>query len=683
MKLRIRGQHALIVGIPLGLLLVLSVVASIGFGRIGSASQEQLAVTTLRAKTRDITLRQSMRNAAYQAFLLTGTPSQLDAAREASAAMSEDFAYDAAHANLVPGFAALADAAKATADRGSAALDAVVSRAITNRRSVLDAYAGSKRGRSAAQIAGEIAEAAAANAELGREISVMLERANARAIDANARIDGLIAGSRIAMIVLGLIALVAAIVAGTAIGDRMRKRLDAVKSALADIVRDDLRALGDVMGALAEGDMTASYVSRRTHLHVAGADEIAELTESYNALVDGLREIGIQTNESIARLSAAVGLVADTAQALSIASEQVSSASGQAATSIEQIAVTIDRVAESATQQSERIVDASSAIEELSRTAEQIAEGAQSQSVSMQTAVDSVRRLDGSIVVLAEHGSTLRESSTAANDETAKGIRAASDTAAALDDLHRRSDHVQATMAMLEERSLAVEEIVATIDEIADQTNLLALNAAIEAARAGDHGRGFAVVADEVRKLAERSSGATKEIGSILSAIRRETLGVAAAMRETAGSMASGVGLARSASAALEGVGGSIGAASTIARELADRTGVMRDTASLLGRTIETTSVVVQQNASAASELRFTTKSVAETIVPITQAARHQSDAAREVSHATAELAAGVQEMNAAATGLRDQSDALRAVVATFRIGAVHIAGEPRLAVSA
>ncbi len=78
------------------------------------------------------------------------------------------------------------------------------------------------------------------------------------------------------------------------------------------------------------------------------------------------------------------------------------------------------------------------------------------------------------------------------------------------------------TMHALQEKSRSIHGITEVINEIAARTNLLALNAAIEAARAGEHGRGFAVVAGEVRQLAQRTTEATKDIGTMLKAVIAE-----------------------------------------------------------------------------------------------------------------------------------------------------------------
>lgn len=114
------------------------------------------------------------------------------------------------------------------------------------------------------------------------------------------------------------------------------------------------------------------------------------------------------------------------------------------------------------------------------------------------------------------------KASTNTLNEVGRGIEV-------MDKLHVHSQEVaqenqETILAVqaLNERTSAVQNILATINGISTQTHLLALNAMVEAARAGSAGKGFAVVADEIKSLAEQTKNATENITRILSELQKD-----------------------------------------------------------------------------------------------------------------------------------------------------------------
>ncbi|MBB1089674.1 methyl-accepting chemotaxis protein [Rhodopseudomonas palustris] len=201
--------------------------------------------------------------------------------------------------------------------------------------------------------------------------------------------------------------------------------------------------------------------------HWTSRDEIGQISHSVNALLARLQHL-------LAQVTTEINAVVEASNTLNQVSRQVNNS------------------ADNTLQQTTSVATAS---EELSLTSNEIAH-------SCHVAVDN-----------AAHVVSLTHDGFKAVRETVTGIK-------------RRRGGMRKNaevMTSLSERSKQIDSIVATIDEIAGQTNLLALNAAIEAARAGEMGRGFAVVADEVRALAGRTTQATKEINSMITAIQADT----------------------------------------------------------------------------------------------------------------------------------------------------------------
>ncbi len=148
-------------------------------------------------------------------------------------------------------------------------------------------------------------------------------------------------------------------------------------------------------------------------------------------------------------------------------------------------------------------------------------DGAQRQAGDTGQIRDALGELEATIQQVAGDASAAADASRDAGRAVEQGQTVIGQSLSGLREL---VDEVQGNARMIEqlaEESATIGGVLTVIRSIAEQTNLLALNAAIEAARAGEMGRGFAVVADEVRSLAQRTTGATGEIQTLIDRLQQ------------------------------------------------------------------------------------------------------------------------------------------------------------------
>jgi methyl-accepting chemotaxis protein len=161
----------------------------------------------------------------------------------------------------------------------------------------------------------------------------------------------------------------------------------------------------------------------------------------------------------------------------------------------DQIAQTIAQVKAAAREITSAAVEISTSTTDLSQSAEEQAASLEQTSASMEEISNTVKKTAENAQRANQFAGTTRDVANRGGEVVARAVNA---------------------MALIQEASGEIANIIGVIDEIARQTNLLALNAAVEAARAGEAGRGFAVVASEVRSLAQRSAEAAKGINDLI-----------------------------------------------------------------------------------------------------------------------------------------------------------------------
>lgn len=199
---------------------------------------------------------------------------------------------------------------------------------------------------------------------------------------------------------------------------------------------------------------------------------------------------------------------------------------------VESVNCILDNFAQVLERAHKAALEVSSSAGQLLSTSEQLSAGAAQQDQEISRTSSAAKEMTASMKQVSNHAGASAEAARRALETAEQGTRAVRETP---EGLLRILASLQGTLERIQSlrgRSRSIEERFRVVHEITEQANMLALSSSVEAARSGEAGRGFAVIADELRKFAERSRGATQEVGLFLRTVQAESGEAAAALGE-------------------------------------------------------------------------------------------------------------------------------------------------------
>ena len=340
---------------------------------------------------------------------------------------------------------------------------------------------------------------------------------------------------------------------------RAQKQRYQVTAELNQRNQEAILRLLDEMGSLAEGDLT---VRATVTEDITGA-----IADSVNFAVEALRSLVTTINDTALHVS----------------------------TSAQETQATAMHLAEAAEHQAQQITSASAAINEIA------------------VSIDEVSKNSAESADVAQRSVQI----------ASKGAGIVRQTIQGMDSIRDQIQETSKRIKRLGESSQEIGSIVELINDIAEQTNILALNAAIQAASAGEAGRGFAVVADEVQRLAERASGATRRIETLVQTIQADTNEAVTSMEQTTAEVVAGARLAEDAGLAL-------GEIEKVSNDLADL--------------IQNISEAARQQSAAATNISATMNVIQEITTQTSVGASQTAESIGNLAQLAADLRRSVQD---------------------------------------